>query len=170
MPLSFGLWFLPKMKNNLEGKFSFLSLMVNVLRQEIEIYTVARLPSKYLSLRAAWSYYKGLPTGTWCSEKGERKQNNHLRACWWCWAELWQWFQRGSVSSGNDFGYGSASVALVKALWLWGRIPQDGGMGVWHSIKVFVPERHNWDSVAEFFLFNTGVQTLLLRIRLWKLC
>ena len=52
------------MKNNLEGNFSFLSLIANMLRQEIEIYTVARLPSKFLSLRAAYSYYKGLPTGT----------------------------------------------------------------------------------------------------------
>lgn len=58
--LSFGLWFLPKMKNSLEGKFSFLSLLMNVLRQEVEIHTIARLPSKVLRLRAAWSYYKGL--------------------------------------------------------------------------------------------------------------
>ena len=64
---------LPSPKNNLEGKFSFLSSnyldgkfsflssIANVLRQEVEIYTVARLPSKFLSLRAATRVFPRAP-------------------------------------------------------------------------------------------------------------
>ena len=115
---------------------------------------------------------KKIPAEGWMIDYGVIKwvpewaflPNMGQEACWWCSAQLWPWFQRGSVSSRNDSGYGSASVALVKALWLWGGIPQDVGMGVRHSIKVFVPERHNWDLVAEFSLCNTGIQILVHRI------
>lgn len=79
--------FYPRERITSEGNINSLWLIMNLLKQGVEIHIVTRLSSKLLRLRAAWSYQKGLSTNTWGIEKGGRKQRYRYQACLWCWAK-----------------------------------------------------------------------------------